>query len=443
MKLTAWGNYPTVDVIAKDLGDINRLRDTLKSLEHGIAYGNGRSYGDQALAPTVIMTKRYNCFTGFDVKKGILSCQCGVTLDEILSVIVPKGWFLPVTPGTKYITVGGAIASDVHGKNHHKEGTFCDHVISFDIMLPDGKIVTCSKKSHPELYHATCGGNGLTGIILNATFKLKPIETAYIKQRSIKAANIDELVALIEENEAYTYSVAWIDCVATGKRLGRGVLLLGEHATVSDLKNMKQSSSPLVIKEKPQLTVPIMFPNFALNKLSINLFNALYYWKAKAGSVETIIDYSSFFYPLDVINHWNRIYGKRGFTQYQFVVPKRVGIQGVREIVQRISNNGMGSFLAVLKTSGPSNGNYLSFPMEGYTLALDFPIKKSLFPFLDDLDKLVEEFGGRLYQTKDVRMSASFFQKGYPAIKKFNTVRKSIRANKTFKSIQSERLGLK
>lgn len=442
MKLMSWGNYPVVDSEVVKLTDTGQIKKVLQQAENTIPYGNGRSYGDQALGKHIIFTRKYNYITEFDEKKGIITCQCGVTLEEILDVVVPKGWFLYVTPGTKYITVGGAIASDVHGKNHHKEGTFCDHLISFDLMLPGGEIVSCSMKNNKELFHATCGGNGLTGIILKATFRLKPVETAYIKQRAIKAENIDELIRLLEENESYTYSVAWIDCVAKGKNLGRGILLLGEHASVSDLKKDSHKKSPLVLKNKRKLNVPLFFPNFALNKLSINIFNFLYYNKSAKGAQDSVIDYNIFFYPLDAVNNWNRIYGRRGFTQYQFAVPKSVGTRGVREIVQRISDNGMGSFLAVLKTFGPANENYISFPMEGYTLALDFPMKKNLLPFFDDLDRLVEGFGGRLYTTKDVRMSGPFFKSGYPFINKFLSVRKKYKADRKFKSIQSERLGI-
>lgn len=440
MEMKGWGNYPIIDSRVETLDDISRIKKVLNDTAGVIPYGNGRSYGDQALGKHIIHTKEYNYITTFDEKKGVITCQCGVTLEDILNVSVPKGWFLYVTPGTKYITVGGAIASDVHGKNHHKEGTFCDHVQSFELMLPDGEVVICSKKLNKDLFHATCGGNGLTGIILNATFKLKPVETAYIKQRAIKAANIDELVKLIEENESYTYSVAWIDCVSKGKKLGRGILLLGEHALSSELMNKAHKKNSLFLKEKPMLNIPFYFPNFVLNKLSINIFNFLYYNKTGKGIHDSITDYNTFFYPLDAVDNWNRIYGKRGFTQYQFAIPKSVGIRGVREIVQKISDNGMGSFLAVLKTFGPANENYASFPMEGYTLALDFPIKKKLFSFFDELDWLVEESGGRLYTTKDVRMNGSFFKNGYPLLDKFTAVRKKIKADKKIKSIQSERL---
>jgi FAD/FMN-containing dehydrogenase len=441
MKLTAWGNYPILDANIEYFSSITELQNILKSGEKLIIYGNGRSYGDQALGKHVVISKKYNYITQFDTQKGVITCQCGVTLEEILDVIVPKGWFLPVTPGTKYITVGGAVASDVHGKNHHKEGTFCDHVLSIDVMLPSGSIVTCSKKKNQELFKATCGGNGLTGVIINVTFSLKKIETAYITQRTIKAKNIEQLLHAIEKNEHYTYAVAWIDCVAKGKNLGRGVLLLGEHALVDDLPTNKQKS-PLRLKNKPKLAVPFMFPNFVLNGLSIKIFNWLYYHKAKNGVHDSIIDYNSFFYPLDSIDNWNRIYGRRGFTQYQFVVPKKVGLEGISAIIKKISHYGKGSFLAVLKTAGPYNGNYLSFPMEGYTLALDFPISKGLFPFLDELDEVILQYGGRLYTTKDVRMKEAFFKASYPDMNKFIKVRKNIKANATFESLQSKRLGL-
>jgi len=441
MKLTAWGNYPIVDAQVDYLESVESLKNLILSKQKLIAYGNGRSYGDQALNERVIFTKKYNYITDFDSQKGMITCQCGVTLEEILDVIVPRGWFLQVTPGTKYITVGGAIASDVHGKNHHKEGTFCDHVMSFELMLPDGKVITCSRKNNPEIFKATCGGNGLTGVILKATFRLKKIESAYIKQRTIRAQNIEELINAIEDNEHYTYAVAWIDCVTKGKHLGRGVLLLGEHATVDDLP-LKKRNNPLVLPKKKKLTVPIYFPNFTLNKFSIKAFNWLYYHKTPKGVSESIIDYNTFFYPLDAIDNWNRIYGTRGFTQYQFVIPKEAGHEAMRIIMEKITGSGMGSFLAVLKTAGKHNGNYLSFPMEGYTLALDFAIHKKLFAFLDELDELIMQYGGRLYTTKDVRMSSQFFKASYPDISKFMTIRKKLKANTLFESLQSKRLGI-
>lgn len=440
MKFTAWGNYPVIEADTQVLKNIDQAKKIIKDNSTITPYGSGRSYGDQALSKNILLTNKYNYITAFDKIKGTITCQCGVTLEEILDVIVPEGWFLPVTPGTKFITTGGAIASDVHGKNHHKEGTFCDHVISMNLLLPSGEIKKCSRKDNSDIFHATCGGNGLTGLILDATFSLKPIETAYIKQRAIRASNIDELIKLLEENESYTYSVAWIDCVAGGKKLGRGILLLGEHAEKKDLPVKLLKDNPLVLKKKIRLTVPFYFPNFILNKFTINIFNFLYFNKTKRGITDSIIDYNSFFYPLDAINNWNRIYGKRGFTQYQFVVPRRIGTDGVKEIVERISKNGMGSFLSVLKIFGPANNNHLSFPMEGYTLALDFPIKKKLFPFFEELDKLVENYGGRLYATKDVRMDSGFFQRSYSGYKKFKSVIKKINSEKKFASIQSERL---
>lgn len=441
MKLTAWGNYPVIEANTEELYSIEYAKKKFQQKTPFIPYANGRSYGDQALSENVLLTKRYNCITAFDAKNGIITCQCGVTLEEILEVVVPCGWFLPVTPGTKYITIGGAVASDVHGKNHHKEGTFCDHVISMDVMLPSGDIVRCSKKENLELFRATCGGNGLTGIILNATFKLKKIETAYIKQTSIRAKNLEELVRLIEENEDYTYAVAWIDCLSKGKNIGRGILLLGEHAHKNELSE-KLKTNPLVLSKKKKISVPVYFPNVILNKFTIKLFNLLYYHKEPEGKREKIIDYNTFFYPLDAIDNWNRIYGRRGFTQYQFVIPKSAGLEGLRAIVEKISASGMGSFLAVLKTAGKHNGNYLSFPMEGYTLALDFAIHKKLFDFFNELDQLVAAYGGRIYTTKDVRMCGSFFKNTYPDVEKFIRLRKKLKSDTILQSLQSRRLGI-
>ncbi len=439
MKVTAWGNYPQIESEITHLRSIQQIQKELKNKESLIPMGMARSYGDSALNENIVLTKKFNRFLSFDEDKGILTCESGVTLEDILDVFVPRGWFLSVTPGTKFITVGGAIASDVHGKNHHVEGTFCNHVLSLDLMQPSGEIVTCSPSKNSKLFRATCGGNGLTGIIISATFKMKRIETAYIKQKILKAKNLYELVEFLEKNEHYTYTVAWVDCQARNKKMGRGYLMMGEHAVQNDLPKKMLKGNLLKLKEKNKLNIPVFLPNLVLNKLIIKIFNQLIYSTAPRENV-SIIDYDSFFYPLDAITNWNRIYGKKGFTQYQFVIPKEVGIQGLSKIFKKISDEGMGSFLAVLKIAGAYNQNLLSFPTEGYTLALDFPITPGLFTFLNELDRMIMDYGGRLYLTKDVRMSPEMFQKGYPKWKEFMTIRKQIGADKKFHSLQSKRL---
>lgn len=440
--MTAWGNYPKIESEVIHLRSVQQAQKEIETNDSIISMGMARSYGDSALSQNIIITRRFNYILDFDGEQGIVTCESGVTLKDLLNTFVPKGWFLPVTPGTKYITVGGAIASDVHGKNHHREGTFCDHLLLLELLLPSGDIIICSPTINSKIFRATCGGNGLTGIILRATFQMKRIETAYIRQRTIKAKNLGQMVELLEMNENYTYTVAWIDCMAKRNSLGRGVLFLGEHAEKVDLASEKLNGNPYIIKDHKKLNVPIFFPNFVLNKMSIESFNSLYYFKFPKDVHDCIVDYDTFFYPLDSIYNWNRIYGKRGFTQYQLVIPKSSGIKGVQRIIKRVSDKKMGSFLAVLKIFGKANGNLLSFPREGYTLTLDFPINRSLFSFLNDLDDVVLEYGGRLYLTKDVRMSARMFRMGYPNWKKFVAIRQDIEADNKFHTLQSRRLGI-
>ncbi|MFQ5611261.1 MAG: FAD-binding protein [Anaerolineae bacterium] len=439
--ISNWGNYPQVKAELHHFDSVERLKEVLNAVDFAIARGKGRCYGDSALSPHIISTLRYNKILAFDEETGLICCQSGVTLEDLLDVFVPRGWFLPVTPGTKFITVGGAIASDVHGKNQHKEGNFSQHVLSLDLMLGDGTVITCSRDENPDLFWATCGGMGLTGVILQATFRMKRIETAYIRQETLKAGNLAALMDLFEESKDWTYSVAWIDCLSKGRQMGRGVLMRGEFATLDDLVKPAHKQAPLVLRPKPKLTVPFNFPGFALNTLSVKAFNAFYYLKHPNRVVRSIVDYDTFFYPLDVINHWNRIYGRRGFTQYQFVLPKNASRDGLTAILHKIAESGLGSFLAVLKLFGGQEG-FISFPMEGYNLALDFPINDSLFGFLDELDRIVSNYGGRLYLTKDVRMTKDMFMNTYPNARRFAQLVRSINHGARFRSLQSDRVGI-
>lgn len=397
-----------------------------------IARGLGRSYGDSSLAESVIGMGAMDHFVSFDETTGQLRCRAGASLDQILRVFVPKGWFLPVTPGTKFVTVGGAIASDVHGKNHHVDGTFTDHVSLIRIATVSEGIVDCSRSVHPALFHATCGGMGLTGVILEAVVTLKAIKSSMIEERTIKAANIDEAVAIFDDNGDATYSVAWIDCVSTGKDLGRSLIMLGEHA----------ESGGLAVHHEGRVSVPVNMPAFLLNRYSVWAFNTLYYHRVSQPLTTRTVHYDPFFYPLDGIHQWNRIYGSKGFTQYQFVLPKDNGLEGMKVILERIAGSGRGSFLSVLKVFGKENGNDLSFPMGGYTLALDFKIDAGLFAFLDELDDILAAYGGRIYLTKDARMSRECFRRGYPRVDRFIETRVRYGADKIFNSLQSQRLGL-
>lgn len=406
-KVTNWGNFPVVEKEVKSEDSLQKIKDFVKSNNEIIARGNGRCYGDASLSEHIFSTKRLNKFISFDRLNGIIECESGVLLADILEVVVPQGYFLYVTPGTKFISVGGAIASDVHGKNHHAEGCFSEYVIEFSLLNENGEVLKCSREENSEKFWSTIGGMGLTGIILSAKLKLKNIETAYIRQESIKAENLDEIFKLFEESESWTYNVAWIDCLQTGKNIGRSIMMRGEHAFKHQLPK-KLQENPLRLKKKFSPTVPFYFPNFVLNNLTVKLFNLLYFNKQRSKEIKNYIDYETFFYPLDAVNDWNKIYGKTGFIQYQMVIPKEKGKEGMKRILETIAKSGNGSFLAVLKLFGKNNPEaYNSFPFEGYTLALDFKVNSKLKNLVEKLDAIVEEFGGRIYLTKDSMSKSS------------------------------------
>ncbi len=432
MSLSSWGNYPKVSNNTFKFDQEETLKNIIHDHNELIPFGNGRSYGDSALSENIITVKPRDLFLNFDESKGILHIQSGVLLSEILDAVVPRGWFLKVTPGTKLITVGGAIASDVHGKNHHVEGCFSECVEMFNLMLPDGEIVKCSKIENPELFHATCGGMGLTGVILDVKISLKKINSKFIDQTTIKTKNLKETFEAFENNKDKTYSVAWIDCLAKGDELGKCLLMVGDF----------RDDGKLDYKTEIKVNIPFNFPSFSLNTLSVKAFNWLYYGKVKERVTKQRVDIDAFFYPLDAIGNWRRIYGKKGFTQYQFILPKETSFDGLEKILKTIADSGKGSFLAVLKLYGKANDNYLSFPMEGYSLALDFKIEKGLFNLLDQLDKIVVDHGGRIYLAKDARVSKEVFEQGYPQIDKFRELRKKYKMDEKFNSLQSRRVGI-
>jgi FAD/FMN-containing dehydrogenase len=424
--------YPRIKNTIFKFDKDGSLKQIVSSHHDLIPYGNGRSYGDSALSANIINVKPHDHFIGFDEEHGLLHVQAGVLLSEILESFVPRGWFLKVTPGTKLVTIGGAIASDVHGKNHHVAGCFSECVKEFQIMLADGEVVTCSKEATPELFKATCGGQGLTGIILTAKITLKKINSSYIDQITIKTSNLKETFDAFEEYQNYPYSVAWIDCLAKGDAIGKCLLMVGDF----------RDDGKLVYTNKQKHSIPFNVPSFALNNWSVRAFNSLYYGKVKERVTKQKVDIDTFFYPLDAIGHWNRIYGKKGFTQYQFILPKEQSYEGLKEILRAIADSGKGSFLAVLKLYGPANENYLSFPLEGYSLALDFKIEKGVFELLDKLDEIVVKYKGRIYLAKDVRVSKEVFEKGYPQIETFRQFRKEHKMDQTFQSSQSKRVGI-
>lgn len=429
--ISGWGNYPQQDSQILTPRSTASLHAEVKLEGSLIARGMGRSYGDSANAQKVLTTSYCDHFIEFDEHTGKLTAEAGINLREILNVIVPKGWFLPVTPGTSYVTLGGAIASDVHGKNHHIAGTFGQHVISLNLMLGTGEVIKSSKKENADLFHATCGGMGLTGIIINATIQLIPIRSSFVKQQIIKADCIEAACESFAEYRNSTYNVAWIDCLAKGKNLGRSVLMLGEHAEAGGLK----------IDTKDPVTLRFRTPSSFLNCMTVKTFNSAYWLNAKHNSAH-IMQIMPYFYPLDRLGNWNKLYGKAGFLQFQFVIPINHGIENMRKILTMIAESGSGSFLAVLKQFGKANDNLLSFPIEGYTLALDFKLTTSSIETLHKLEQIVADMGGRVYLTKDAVMREATFKATYPKWEEFEAVREKYGAIGKFSSAQSNRLGL-
>jgi FAD/FMN-containing dehydrogenase len=400
--------------LSADEHDVRFLRDTMhleKASGTGLAYGNGRSYGDVCLNPggTLWATTRLDHFMRFDAETGQLVCEAGVLLRDIQRMSLPRGWLLPVTPGTQLVTVGGAIANDVHGKNHHAVGSFGDHVLHFKLLRTDGSVIECGPHDNAEWFTATVGGMGLTGVITEATIQLRRVPGAWISAETIPFANLDDFFRLADDSEAaWEHTVAWIDCVSAS---GRGIFMRGnfvDHATTEEPRSR-------------QLRMPLTPPWSLVNGLTLRPFNTLYYALQKQATSPKIIRYEPFFYPLDHVLEWNRMYGKRGFYQYQSVVPREVGPAAVQSMLAAIAKSGEGSFLAVLKTFGKGLPlGLMSFPRPGVTLALDFANRGAKTEALfTRLDGIVREAGGRIYPAKDARMPRDLFESGYPHLAQF------------------------
>ena len=415
----SWGHYPEVKpAMTTPLYWRHELPDLADLSLSVLPYAYGRSYGDSCLneGGVSLDVSHLNRFIAFDENEGLLRCEAGVSLADILEEFVPRGWFLPVSPGTKFVSVGGAIANDIHGKNHHRAGTFGRHVTRFELLRSNGERFICSPTEHSDLFRATIGGLGLTGIILWAEVRLKRIANAYLDTESIRYPSLKEFMEIAAESDKdYEYTVAWVDCLARGAHLGRGIFMRGNHNASPELAD---KPAP----KKLSLAVPVDFPSFVLNTLSIKAFNEVYYRKQLKDVVQATERYEPFFYPLDSISQWNRMYGKRGFMQYQCVVPFKDGYEVMSDILQRISRSGEGSFLTVLKMFGdvPSPG-MLSFPRPGLTLALDFPNNgKRTLRLFDELDGIVRQSGGAVYPATDARMSPESFETYYPQWHEFS-----------------------
>jgi decaprenylphospho-beta-D-ribofuranose 2-oxidase len=438
--LSGWGRTPVANcrvATARSPGDVAR------ALGEGpmIARGNGRSYGDPALSRglTLSMTGMDRMLS-FDATTGRLVAEAGVLLADIIATFLPRGWFPLVTPGTKFITLGGAIAADVHGKNHHGLGSFRECVDWVEVMDGTRPARRIDRRSDPEAFDTICGAMGLTGVILRAAIRLQPVETAWIRQEMIPAASVDAAIDVFEANLQAPYSVAWIDCIGHPPRLGRSLVMLGHHASLEELPQRRRRT-PFATPGRLPLGVPFDLPGFVLNAASLRVFNAVYYAMGKRKAGVSLIDWDRYFYPLDSIANWNRIYGRAGFYQFQCALP----LDGVREALAQmlgeISDAGTGSFLSVLKRFGPGSGRY-SFPFEGYTLALDFPANDRSRALIDRLDRITLDHGGRFYLAKDARLKGETFLAADPRFADLRDLRRDNGLTERFTSLQSERLGL-
>lgn len=422
-KISGWGRYPAPEscrVVRPDM-----MREIELPEDQFIARGLGRSYGDAAMNRDryVISMERLNRFLAFDGEHGIVTVEAGVTLEEVLEYFIPRGWFLPVTPGTKYVTVGGCVACDVHGKNHHRDGSFGEHVNRIKLMLADGSIVKCGPKEHPEIFWATVGGMGLTGLILEVTFRLIPIRSSFMNVCYRLTQNLDDTLKQLKEADEENYSVAWID----GFSPGRGVLMFAEHASFESLE----------VRNTDPITLPWGAMGKCFNPYSMRVFNMLYYFLYRNKQGRQIIDYNHYFYPLDGVNQWNRIYGKKGFLQYQCVFPH----DRAKEGIQTLLSQGLNPYLIVIKCFGKGNPGYLSFPMEGVTIAMDLPNQgPTLFEKLKRLDRVVLGLGGRIYLAKDACLEPEVFERMYPRLEEWLKVKESVDPQWRIQSDLSKRL---
>jgi FAD/FMN-containing dehydrogenase len=407
----SWGRYPKYGA---RLVPVHWRQDFPAALQdsagdRSLAVGMGRSYGDSCLLNDgdLLVTTGMNRLIAFDPETGLFTAEAGLTLAQILDFAVPRGFFLPLTPGTKYVTLGGAIANDVHGKNHHVAGTFGRHVTQFELVRSDGSKRLCSPTENPDWYAATIGGLGLTGFITWAQLRLKPIVSRMMDYECIQFHGVDEFLDLTRHYSHTQFTVSWVDCASRGRNFARGLFMFGDHS---------KEPGPLGQSPEPKLVFPFDAPGFALNHTTVSLFNTLFFHKQITAHLKTQVDYEPFFYPLDKVLHWNRMYGARGLLQFQYAIPWEHAREGTIAILRAIANSGLASFLAVLKAFGdvPSPG-LLSFPQPGITLALDFPIKPGItFPLFERLADMTLEFGGRLYPAKDAAMTAAQFQTFYP-----------------------------
>ncbi len=442
MKISGWGKFPQGDtelLTARAPSDLARLVTAAPVL---IARGAGRSYGDAAIgAGATLALSALDRMKAFDPDTGRLTAEAGVTLSDMIDAFLPRGFFPPVVPGTKFVSLGGMVAANVHGKNHHTAGGFGRHIEQLSLILADGTERICGPQQNAELFRATIGGMGLTGVISDVTFQLMRVENAFIRQEIIAASDLDGILQAFEDSCAASYSVAWIDGLARGASLGRSLLYRGEHANATDLDGVRRTK-PYSMPVRRALSIPFDLPSFAMHNGAVSLFNRLYYANGQSSQGSHLVNCENFFFPLDRIRNWNRLYGRRGFVQYQCVIAKNHGRDGLGEILDLISRRGSPSFLAVLKLLGPDEAGLMAFPLEGYTLALDFPAHAATFALVAELDRILLKYGGRIYLAKDACQNRATVEAGYQNLDAFRRFRRESGADRRFRSLQSERLGL-
>jgi decaprenylphospho-beta-D-ribofuranose 2-oxidase len=443
--LTGWGRTAPTPATLTTVHGEEEARAVLRSRPPRgmVARGLARSYNDAAqnAGGQVLDMTAADRVLETDPATGEIVVEAGISLDRLMNLFVPQGWFVPVTPGTRYVTVGGAIAADIHGKNHHIAGTFSQHVPWLDLLTADGQVRRVGPDRDPDLFWATAGGMGLTGVILRACVRMKAIESSLVLVDTDRTPDLDSLLALLAESDhLYDYSVAWIDCVAKGSRMGRSVLTRGRFARRDELP-ARQQADPLRYHGSVKVSAPNVFPPGLLNLATVAAFNEVWYRKSPKKKRDQLQGIGTFFHPLDSVGKWNRIYGPRGFVQYQFVVP--FGQEdALREAMVRISHSGHASFLAVLKRFGEGNPGMLSFPAPGWTLALDIPVVGGLARLLDELDDLVVDAGGKVYLAKDSRVRPDVFERMYPELDTFRAVRARVDPDGVFTSDLARRLSL-
>jgi decaprenylphospho-beta-D-ribofuranose 2-oxidase len=431
--INGWGRYGEYKIKLYKPKNINLIKKKLKSslLDTFICRGLGRSYGDSSLNSKIIDLTNIKKKFQISKKKKEVVCSSNLSIKELLPILLKENFFLKVTPGTQYVTIGGAIASDIHGKNHHNDGSFCDYLNEIEILLADGKIIKCSKTKNKKLFLSTCGGMGLTGIILSAKVQLLKIPSSFIKETIIKSNSLKETINYFKKYNHKKYIVSWIDSSEKKNNLGRGIIYIGEHTRLNKEYFLKHRS----------LNLSFNFPNFFINNFILKMLNKIFYFK-NSKFKEQIVDIKKYFYPLDNIRNWNKVYGKKGFVQIQILVSNKNLIKNLTKILLFFQQKNQVSFVSTLKKMGKKNKNLLSFPAEGYTITFDIKANKNLKIFYQELEEILIKMNAKIYLTKDALMSKKYFEKTYINKNKFISYKKIYDPKFKFHSYQSKRLGL-